>query len=68
MLTKLKARLQASTDTVPRADYDAAIALITDIANAVPKDANSGEYGQTMAGVVLKCRTFLGLKDEATET
>ena len=52
------------TGMVPREDYDAAIFVIRDIATSVPKDANSGEYGQTMAGAVLKCRAFLGLTDD----
>lgn len=64
IIERIRAKLgRNGNDMVPRDDYDAAIALIEDIAEAVPRDANSGEYGQTMAGVVLKCRTFLGLAD-----
>lgn len=43
--------------------HDRAMALIRDIAEAVPEDADSGEYGQTAAGMILKCRVFLRLDE-----
>lgn len=42
--------------------YDKAMALIRDLAEAVPKDADSGGYGQTAAQMVLRCRVFVGLE------
>lgn len=41
--------------------HDRAMALIRDIATAVPKDADSGVYGMSAPEMVLRCRVFLGL-------
>lgn len=43
--------------------HDRAMALIRDIATAVPKDADSDAYGQSAAEMVLKCRVFLRLDE-----
>ena len=42
--------------------HDKALALIRDIATDVPREAGSDAYGQTAAGIILKCRVFLGLE------